>query len=231
MSRLVARSKKEAVYEWLLARIVEGEFAPNMPLVIDELARNLEVSPIPIREALQQLEAEGFVAIQPYSGAIVADLKPGMISEIFALLETVEIISGRMACVNICEDQLPQIEDLLRQMDGLVAEPGRWSEENARFHQLICQCSGALLAAEIMKRMLLHWDRLRRFFLDDVFGQRIHKAQQDHWQMFEAIKARDPDRLEAIVRDHNRSALRDYIDHLLRTGITIEQLAWNLDGE
>ena len=232
MAKLAARSKKEAVYDWLLAQIVEGNFAPNSPLVIDEVARNLEVSQIPIREALQQLESEGFVTIRPYAGVTVTDLKPDMISEVFALLETVEIISGRMACVNICDDQLPQIEQLLRIMDGIVDDPNLWSEHNAQFHHLICRCSEATLVPGMLARLLLHWDRVRRQYLDDVFGQRIAKAQEDHWLMFEAIKANDPDRLETIVRDHNRSALRDYISYLRRTGHDMVQMpsAWNLDG-
>lgn len=228
-NKIAVRSKKEAVYDWILAQIIAGEFAPNEPLVIDELARNLDISAIPVREALQQLESEGFVVIQPYIGATVADLQPGMISEIFGMLETVETISGRMACINICDDNLAQIERLLREMDGLLGDPDRWSEENARFHMLICDCSGATLIAEIMTRMLLHWDRVRRHYLDDVFGKRIVKAHQDHWQMFDAIRTKDPDRLESIVREHNRSALRDYVDHLHRAGYSDQQVpvVWN----
>ncbi len=212
MSQLAVRSKKEAVYDWILERIISGEFAPNEALVIDELARNMDVSPIPVREAFRQLEAEGFVVIRPYTGVLVADLKPSMIIEIFGFLETAEIISGRMACASICEDTLCDVEKQLSEMDRMLDDPDGWSEENKRFHMMICECSGALLTKDILARMLLHWDRLRRHYLDDVFGKRIDKAHPDHWQMFDAIRERDPDRLEAIIREHNRSALQDYID-------------------
>ncbi|RME82103.1 MAG: GntR family transcriptional regulator [Caldilineae bacterium] len=232
MAKLAVSSKRKAVYQWLLARIIAGDFAPNTPLVIDELARTLDVSPIPIREALQQLEAEGFVVIRPYAGVTVSDLKPGMISEIFVLLETVEVISGRMACLNVCDDNLVEIERLLRQMDQVLDDPDEWSQLNAEFHKLICQCSGATLVTDIMERMLLHWDRLRRHYLEDVFGKRIDKAHADHWQMYYAIRDRDPDRLEAVVREHNRSALKDYIDHLHRSGYGDDQVpvVWSLEA-
>ncbi|NOZ49607.1 MAG: GntR family transcriptional regulator [Chloroflexi bacterium] len=231
MAKLAVNSKRKAVYDWILTRIIEGDFAPNTPLVIDELARNLKVSPIPIREALQQLEAEGFVVIRPYAGATVSDLQPGMISEIFLLLETVEIICGRMACIHLNDDSLQKVARLLKEMDALVDDADRWSEHNIRLHKLICTCSGAMLITEIMKRMLLHWDRLRRHYLEDVFGKRIAKAQADHWLMFEAIRTRDPNRLEEIAREHNRSALKDYIDHLHGAGFTDDQvpIVWNLD--
>lgn len=223
MSQLTIRSKKEAVYDWILERIIDGEFAPNEPLVIDELARNLEVSPIPVREAFRQLEAEGFVISRPYTGVIVADLKPGMIFEIFGFLETAEIISGRLACATMCEDALRDIETRLHEMDRLITDHDAWSEANKRFHMMICECSGALLTRDILARMLLHWDRLRRRYLEDVFEKRISRAHQDHWRMFDAIRERDPDRLETIIREHNRAALQDYIEYLQISGYTIAQ--------
>ncbi len=225
MSQLTVRSKKEAVYDWILERIVDSEFAPNTPLVIDEISRTLSVSQIPVREAFQQLESEGFVTIRPYAGAVVADLKPSMIIEIFGFLEAAETISGRMACTNMCEGNLRDIEAQLRKMDRLVDDIDSWSEENKRFHRMICECSDALLTEDILARMLLHWDRLRRYYLVGVFGKRIEKAHADHWKMFDAIKARDPDRLSVIIREHNRSALQDYISYLQQIGHTIEQLS------
>ncbi len=231
MTRITVRSKRTAVYRWILSQIIEGNFAPNSPLVIDDLARRLKISHIPIREALQQLEAEGFVVIRPYAGATVTDLQPGMISEIFVMLEAVEVISGRMACLNLQREDLREIEQLLTKMDDLISDVERWSEHNMRLHQLICERSGVMMVTDIMKRVLLHWDRLRRTYLDDVFGKRIAKAQADHWKMFQAMKDKDVVRLEMSVREHNRSALKDYIDHLHRSGFSDEQVpvVWNME--
>ena len=81
------RSKKEFVYGTLRAQILSGELAPNARLIIDELSRGMNVSAIPVREALQQLQSEGLVQIEPYVGARVSDIHQGFIEEIFALLE------------------------------------------------------------------------------------------------------------------------------------------------
>ncbi|MCP4167316.1 MAG: GntR family transcriptional regulator [Chloroflexi bacterium] len=96
--QLTVRSNKEAVYDWILECVIHGELSPNDPLVIGEISRNLVVSPIPGREAFQQLQAEGFVVIRPYTGAVVADYQPSMIIKIYSFLEVAELISGRMAC-------------------------------------------------------------------------------------------------------------------------------------
>ena len=87
-------SKNELVCESLRTAIVQGELAPCERLVIDELATRLGVSQIPVREALRQLEADGFVTIQPHIGATVTGIQPGLMTEIFGLLEAMEIILG-----------------------------------------------------------------------------------------------------------------------------------------
>ncbi len=76
-TNIAFRSKKEAVYDTLRNAILQGDLKPGARLVIDKLAAELGVSQIPIREALQQLEGEGFVTIEPYVGVTVSDLQAG----------------------------------------------------------------------------------------------------------------------------------------------------------
>ena len=92
------RSKKDAITDALRQAITKGAFRPGERLVIDELASQFGASAIPVREALQQLQAEGLVTIQPYVGATVTAIEAGLIIEIFELLEALELISGRAAC-------------------------------------------------------------------------------------------------------------------------------------
>ena len=92
-----SRSKKELVSATLRNAILNGEFAPGMRLVIDDLAKQLGVSAIPVREALQQLSADGYVIIEPYLGARVAPIEAESVVEVFSLLETMEVVSSRAA--------------------------------------------------------------------------------------------------------------------------------------
>ena len=95
---LVFQSKNEQVYGLLKNKIVRGELKPGEAIVIDTLAKQLGVSQIPIREALRHLEAIGFIHIAPYVGARVTEIRAGSIYEVFALLEDMEVLSGRAAC-------------------------------------------------------------------------------------------------------------------------------------
>ncbi|HEX2623126.1 MAG TPA: GntR family transcriptional regulator, partial [Phototrophicaceae bacterium] len=112
----VFRSKKEVVYDQLREDILHGKYKPGSRLVIDELAETMGVSQIPIREAMRQLEADGFVTIEPYVGATVTPIDANFIVEVFALLEAMEIIGSRAACQTMTDTQLQQLADMINKM-------------------------------------------------------------------------------------------------------------------
>ena len=77
------RTKEEYVYDTLRAAIMRCELKPGKKLVMDNLSVELDVSPIPIRGALQRLQAEGLVEIIPHTGAVVSAISPDTVNEIF----------------------------------------------------------------------------------------------------------------------------------------------------
>jgi DNA-binding GntR family transcriptional regulator len=195
------RSKKEFAYDILRDTILEGQLEPGARLVIDELAAELGVSQIPVREALQQLQADGFVTIEPYVGARVTEIDASLICEVFDLMETLEVISGRAACLRMSEDSLDEMESRLRAMDALVTDADRFSQENARLHQFVCERAGTPLVARLMDKVL---------------------AQQEHWRVYEALRTRDLDHVEQVVREHNRAAREAYEAHLRTLDETLD---------
>lgn len=70
------RTKEEYAYDTLRAAIGHCNLRPGEKLVIDSLSLELDISPIPIRVALQRLQAEGLVEIKPHTGAIVSPISP-----------------------------------------------------------------------------------------------------------------------------------------------------------
>lgn len=208
------RSKKEFVYETLREMILSSELVPETRLIIDDLSAELGVSPIPVREALQQLQSEGFVDIEPYVGARVAQMHKESIEEIFALLEATERISGRAACTQMTEEDFADIEALLVRMDASIGDLELWSEQNVELHQLICERAKTPLVGNLMNQIVDHWNRLRRLYLEEVFTGRVANAQKDHWALLEALRTRNPKTVEKVVQDHNRIALKGYLTQL-----------------
>jgi DNA-binding GntR family transcriptional regulator len=164
------------------------------------------------------LQADGFVVIAPYVGVTVTELQAGMVEEIFALLEATEVTSGRAACQRMSKDDLAHVERMLQEMDESVHALDRFSRENVQLHQFICDRAETPLVKNVMRNTLAHWDRLRRYYLEDVFAKRAAASQQEHWQMFAALRARDPDLLERVIREHNRHARAAYITYLRDAG-------------
>lgn len=210
-----SRSKKELVSETLRQAILNGELLPGTRLVIDDLAKQLGVSPIPVREALQQLDADGYIVLEPYLGAKVAPIEAESVIEVFSLLETMEAVSSRTACQHMSEADFSALEMILLKMDSLINEPELWSQENRNFHSFICEKSGTRLIGSLMSKVLDHWDRLHRYFLKDVFARRLRQAQREHWEILKSLRTRDPARTETVVRQHAQAAMAAYQKHLL----------------
>lgn len=212
------KSKKEVVYDQLRQEILEGIHAPGTRLVIDEQASRIGVSQIPIREAMRQLEADGFVTIAPHVGATVTSLNANFIYEVFALLESMEVICCRMACVLITDDQLEVLSAMIDEMDASMDNPHIWSQQNKKLHIFLADIAQTQLLHKMLLKVLDHWDRLRYHYLQDVLGQRIHEAQAEHKQILAALQKHDADELERIVRLHNQRALESYRSYLQSEG-------------
>lgn len=218
MIRPAFRSKNEVVYDTLRLAIIQGDYAPGARLVIDELAATLGVSQIPIREAMRQLEADGFVTIEPYVGATITPINAHFIFELFNLLEALEVMCGRTAIGTMTEADIGTLAALIAAMDASIDDPERWSQQNKQMHLFICECAHTALTFKMMQQTLDHWDRLRLHYFKDVSARRIRAAQEEHKQILEAFCSRNLEVAETALRGHNRSALASYIQYLQATG-------------
>jgi DNA-binding GntR family transcriptional regulator len=81
------QTKQEVVYQTLRTAITHCEIKPGERLVIEEIAQQLNVSPIPVREALQLLQSERLIEAIPHGGATVAPISQASVAEIFTLME------------------------------------------------------------------------------------------------------------------------------------------------
>ena len=221
---LTYRSKKDYVYETLRGKILSNALEPGTRLIIDDLASELGVSPIPVREALHQLQADGYVVIQPYVGARVAEIHVESIHEIFALLEAMEVISGRAACEQMTDEDLETLRATIARMEELVDDPEAWTRENLALHQFICARAGTFLVGALLQKAQEHWDRLRRYYFADVFTHRVKESQKEHLEILEALTSRDPERIEESIRAHNRRALRAYVTYLSNDEFEVKAL-------
>lgn len=212
------QSRNEQVYRHVRAMIIGGQLEPGSKLVVDRLAHTLGVSHIPVREALSQLEADGFVQKTAYVGASVTELKADAIEELFELLAALETISAKAASKRMGEAALRDLETLVTSMDAHIGDPDLWSAENKRLHEFICEQAETPFVKKMLHLALDHWDRLRNIYLKEVSAGRIELAQKEHHDLLDALKARDETRLERVIQTHNQKSLAAYLDYLETTG-------------
>jgi DNA-binding GntR family transcriptional regulator len=210
------RTKQEFVYRTLREAILRCELKPGERLVIDELARRLSVSIIPVREALQLLQAESLVQVVPHVGTSVAPVSRDSIIDVFVVLEGMEVAASRLVAERARPSDLALLAGQVEAMDAALAANDReeWAALNRRFHLTISELPGLHLVKDITMKVLDRWDRLRRYYFRGVLAHRVEQAQQEHHLILDAMRARDLQQLANRVREHNQSALRAYLSYL-----------------
>ena len=204
------QTKQALVYHTLRDAIMHARLEPGERLVIDDIAKRLEVSPIPVREALQLLQSERLVEHRPHIGAVVAPITAESSREIFALLECLETAVFRGALDHATAADAAALTALVERM-RTAGDDDRWMELNLRFHRTFAEIARMPRALELLDRVSGEWERLRRYRFRDVGHPDTAAADQEHLAMIAALAARDLPRLEDLVRQHNRSALAFYL--------------------
>jgi len=212
------RTKQEFAYRTLRHAIMQCELGPGERLVIDDLARRLQVSIIPIREAIHMLQSEGLVLTVPHAGATVAPVSRASILDVFTVLEGLEIVATRLVADHASSAELSTLDKLVERMDKAVASKryAQWADLNTTFHVTIGALPGLPMLKEMTERVLARWGRIHRFFFRGVLVHRAEQAQQEHRAIFAAMRARDFVALERLVRQHNRGSLDAYMTYLDR---------------
>jgi DNA-binding GntR family transcriptional regulator len=101
-------------------------------------------------------------------------------------------------------------------MDDLMTAGsyGAWGDLNRRFHLGISALTQLPMLQEMTARIFDRWDRVRRYYFTHVLVHRARQAQGEHRQILDAMRAKDLDRLQTLVRQHNQSALVAYMSYL-----------------
>lgn len=198
-------SKQERVYRAVRKRIVDGTLPPGSRLVADALARELDVSPVPVREALRRLEAEGFVDYELNVGARVRTLDEDSWSETLEAIAALDGYVTRLALPHIRPEDLSRAREANERMRQAIREAGpeQLKRANQEVHAaLTARCPNAYLRDLLASS----WTRLYMSQHGSVFLYHPETAQQqvdDHTRIIGLIaEGRDPDVVEQALRQH-----------------------------
>ncbi|MFF1832666.1 GntR family transcriptional regulator [Streptomyces sp. NPDC058231] len=196
------KSLRDQVYLEVRERIIDGRYPSGQRVVERELAVELGVSRIPVREALQRLETEGFIAVQARRGAFVAPLGPAEAADFFDIREHLEALAASLAARRADRDGLRTLEKLLERARRAAGSPRRARElstVHADFHRQIVVMSGNPLLQDLMAPLD---GRLRRLFGLTSVPADGPVMCGEHEQLYAAIRDGDADAAERIARRH-----------------------------
>lgn len=207
---------RRAVYEEVQRRIVDGRLQQGERIYEDQLAHELDVSRNPVREALQALEAEGFVELEPRRGARVAVISVDRANELFEMREALEGMVARLAAARRTPQQLQALQGVLEQGAAAAAagDVARLPGLNTEFHRVLGEAAHNTMLADTVERMsqLIEWVYTRRI------TQRGEMSWSEHRGIVDAIAAGDSDRAFAAACSHISNARQAFISDQLTTG-------------
>ncbi len=200
--RSKSSSQSEAAYRILKEKIVTLELPPASLLNESELMAELGLGRTPIREALQRLAFENLIVILPRRGTIVADLNMSDLQKIFELRLVLETSMARLAAERATPDQIVEMEKHFEGADTVVksGDYRQLIQLDIAAHRLLARAAHNEFLAETLDQLYTHVLRLWHVSLHKV--DRLGESLNEHLEIIEALKSRDADRAEEIMRSH-----------------------------
>jgi DNA-binding GntR family transcriptional regulator len=201
------RTMQEIAYDTIKAKILNGEYAPGERLITNDLANELGVSRMPIREALQRLDAAtGLVTVIPHKGAVVFNSSDEDLYEVFLIRAVLEGLAARLACPNIDETALAELKEINQKIKQLHKEDEEYFQElNLEFYSIIWKASNAPRLVGMLKPL---YEASRSYRYRSLkIPVRLNSVVQVHNEIIEAIEKQEPDRVESVIHNHYQHAL------------------------
>jgi DNA-binding GntR family transcriptional regulator len=167
-----------------------------------KLAQDFGVSRTPVREAMAQLEREGFVRAVPRRGIFVVRKTKREVIEMITAWAALESMAARLVTQNATKEQIASLGRMFATFVGghLHAHLDEYSEVNIEFHQTIIRMSGNSVLIKLAENLFTHMRMIRMKTIGEK--DRADRSIRDHMNIIEALEARDIARAEELVRNH-----------------------------
>ncbi|MFJ4224354.1 GntR family transcriptional regulator [Microbacterium sp. NPDC089695] len=201
------RALVDDVYDAVLGLLMDRVIEPGARVNIDAVARDLDVSPTPLREALSRLEAEGLVSKRALKGYVAAPLLDADgLRDLYDMRELLEPEAARRAAEHLDAEAEATLTESVAQMRAASAPDDdenfrnyrRFIDEDLHFHNLIAEQAHSPLLADSIVRLRSHMHLYRLNFRHDFEDATVG----EHEAILEAVRRRDPQAAATAMRSH-----------------------------
>ena len=216
------KTKAEYAYEILKKDIIDGRYPPDIRLTLSELSKDIDVSIVPVREALVHLEMESLVVQTPHQGYTVASMSVREFEELLILRQFLEESAIPFVLKNVSDEDLLALSKLIHEMktyvhpdqkpDGNAEDNQAFMAINRVFHQAIVKASGFTHLPPILNNIL---DLSQRYIntIETLYGIRQIDIEE-HVGMVDAISSKNSSGLKSFYRKHYRRVLDEFQTYL-----------------
>lgn len=207
-------SKSQRAYAYLRERIENGTYSPGYRLVLGQVARELNVSPVPVREAIRMLEAEGLVTYERNVGAQVAMPDPDLYRNTMDTLGLVEGYAIATAAPSLTPERIAEARALNEQLAQTLEhfDPVTFTRINEQFHAVLFENCPNPHILDLVER---GWRRLHAM-RESTFGfvpGRAAESVAEHEALLDLIeRGASSDEIESAARNHRHNTLRAFLE-------------------
>ena len=200
-------SVHESVLHYLRKLLVTGELAPGAKIPVDVVAKTCGVSPVPVREALRQLQNEGVVVNEPRRGYWVARHSRDEFAELQDITSLLEREAIHLGAANITDADIERMDTYRTEMEEALASGDLWTANVAHreMHFVPYRASGRKRLVKEIERLWEHTDHYRVLYLyKDAEVQSVSLGQ--HIDLIDACRTRDPEVIIQSMSLHRQFA-------------------------
>jgi DNA-binding GntR family transcriptional regulator len=196
------RTLAEQAAAELQEAILSGELGPGTPLRLEKLARTLDMSPMPVREAIRQLERLGLAEHVPHRGARVSELSIEDLRDTYETRLQLETLAVRRAAERFTQRDVERctrlLADHVRAYRNGDARRGR--ELHGEFHFTLYSAAGSQWLPRLIRPL---WENSERYRLASLsIRGSLERRRHEHQRILDACAARDPAAAEEALRAH-----------------------------
>lgn len=203
----------QKVYRILKTEIVKRNLKPGTKLLEVKIAKQMGVSRTPVREAIRELVAEGFVKMIPNQGVIVSIASIEDTQEVLQIRSVLEGLAARLATKVINGEEIKELEKYIEQMEYYANKDNAlaFSKIDVEFHELILNICGNNRLIQIRKNLS---DQAHRYRIRSLsIPGRLKHSLKEHQEIVKALKRKDSEQAGRLSQKHIENVLKNILAH------------------
>lgn len=209
-------TKNNYIYENLKDEIMMGKLRPGERIVISDVAKRYNVSPMPIREAINRLQQDGFIEVVPHVGARVSTLDLESHKELMMIRTELEALAMKASTDFIDDKTIAKLDEILVEMEECIKnnQNKKYGKLNVEFHLLIYGASPYKILYELITTLWGRSEISRSIF--EKIPERNKASLAEHKAMVEAIKNGDGEKAAEILRQQKKVSTAMHLEVLAK---------------